>query len=284
MPTLSVEIYQSLMDALAARCQATGEPLRHLVSRALSDALGLDHATLFQISTGTALVEGVHDKATTVGDLRSHGDFGLGTFEGLDGEMVVLDGHFYQAHVDGRITEAPDGAAVPFAVVTNFSPQHRASLSAIGSIDALTAALDRLRRSQNLFFAVRLDGTFAELHLRVACKVPPGTPLVEAAHRQAEFQLAGERGTIVGFWSPAYTRMVSVAGWHFHFLSADRRKGGHVLGCKADHLDAEVQDLDDFRLAMPETRQFLRADFTRDPSAALDEAERAATSTVPPSF
>ena len=127
MPTLSIEIYQSLMDALVARCQATGEPLRHLVSRALSDALGLDHATLFQISTGTALVQGVHDKAITVGDLRSHGDFGLGTFEGLDGEMVVLDGHFYQAHFDGRITEAPDSAAVPFAVVTNFrrSTAHR---------------------------------------------------------------------------------------------------------------------------------------------------------------
>jgi acetolactate decarboxylase len=254
MPTLSIEIYQSLMDALVARCQATGEPLRHLVSRALSDALGLDHATLFQISTGTALVEGVHDKAITVGDLRSHGDFGLGTFEGLDGEMVVLDGHFYQAHFDGRITEAPDSAAVPFAVVTNFSPQHRASLSAIGSIDALTAALDGLRRSQKSL-------------LRGSPRRPPspsftcGLPArCRPARRSSKPRTASrvpsrrQSGTLVGFWSPAYTRMVSVAGWHFHFLSADRSKGGHLLGCKAEHLDAQVQDLDDFRLAMPETR------------------------------
>ena len=104
MPRLTVEVYQSLMDALLAHCEKTGEPLRHFVSRALSEALGLDHSTLFQVSTTGALVQGVYNEAVTVGGLRTHGDFGLGTFEGLDGEMVVLDGKFYQAHADGSIT------------------------------------------------------------------------------------------------------------------------------------------------------------------------------------
>lgn len=275
MPTLTTEVYQSLMDALVAHCDATGESVRHFVTQALSDALGLDHATLFQVSTGAALVQGVHDKAVTVGDLRSHGDFGLGTFEGLDGEMVVLDGRFYQAHLDGRITMPADSAPVPFAALTTFHPLHRATLRDIGSMDALTAALDGMRRSQNLFFAVRLDGTFSALHFRVACKVAPGTPLTEATQHQAEFHLSGRKGTVVGFWSPPFTRMVTVAGWHLHFLSEDRTTGGHLLDCTASRIEVQLQDIDDLRLAMPETRRFLQADLTGDPSAALDKAERA---------
>jgi hypothetical protein len=284
MPTLSIEIYQSLMDALVARCQATGEPLRHLVSRALSDALGLDHATLFQISTGTALVEGVHDKAITVGDLRSHGDFGLGTFEGLDGEMVVLDGHFYQAHFDGRITEAPDSAAVPFAVVTNFSPQHRASLSAIGSIDALTAALDGLRRSQKSL-------------LRGSPRRPPspsftcGLPArCRPARRSSKPRTASR---VPSRPAERHPRRLLVAGLHPHGVRCRLALPLPVGRPQQGRPSARLQGGASRRPGAGSRRfparharnpQFLRADFTRDPSAALDEAERAAKPTVPPSF
>ena len=174
MPRLTVEIYQSLMDALTAHCAASGQSVRHFVSCALSDALDLDHSTLFQVSTTGALVQGVYDKAVTVGGLKAHGDFGLGTFEGLDGEMVVIDGTFYQAHADGRITLPLDSAPVPFATLINFRPQHRVHLGKVGSMSEFTAALNKLRRSDNLFFAVRIDGHFEEVHWRVACKVEGG--------------------------------------------------------------------------------------------------------------
>jgi len=188
--------------------------------------------------------------------------------------MVVLDGRFYQAHPDGRISLPADSAPVPFAALTTFRPLHRAALSDIGSMDQLTASLDRMRRSQNLFFAVRLDGTFSELHFRVACKVQSGMALTEATRHQAEFHLAEQRGTIVGLWSPSFSRMVAVPGWHFHFLSEDRTTGGHLLDCKAARLEVQLQDIDDLRLAMPETRRFLQADLTGDPTAALAKAER----------
>ena len=275
MPRLTVEIYQSLMDALTEHCAKNGESVRHFVERALSDELGLDHSTLFQVSTAGALVQGVHNKAVTVGELKTHGDFGLGTFEGLDGEMIVVDGRFYHAHPDGSVTVPGDAAPVPYAVVTNFHPRHRAAVGPVASFAALTAELDRMRRSDNLFFAVRLDGRFDEIHMRVACKVASGVSLTEAAARQAEFRLRDTQGTIVGFWSPTYSRSIAVTGWHLHFLSADRGQGGHLLGCRAAHLEASAQDLDDLRLAIPETRQFLHADLTRDPTAALDKAERA---------
>jgi acetolactate decarboxylase len=275
MPRLTVEVYQSLLDALTARCAETGESLRHFVSRALSESLGLDHATLFQVSTTGALVQGVYKGAVTIGELRMHGDFGLGTFEGLDGEMVAVDGRFYQAHPDGRITEPPDDAPVPFAVVTTFHPQRRLALAAFDSFATLTAQLDSHRRSDNLFFAVRLDGRFAEIHTRVACKAEAGTPLDQATAHQAEFRMREVAGTVVGFWSPPYARSINVPGWHLHFLTEDRGGGGHLLDCRGEAMEARLQDLDDLRLAIPETAQFLHADLTQDPSAALDRAERA---------
>jgi acetolactate decarboxylase len=275
VPRLNVEIYQSLLDALTARCNETGESLRHFVSRALSDALGLDHSTLFQVSTTGALVEGVYKGAVTVGELKKHGDFGLGTFEGLDGEMVVVDGRFYQVHSDGRITVPPDAAPVPFAVVTTFHPPRRVPIAGFTSFEELTRQLDAHRRSNNLFFAVRLDSRFAEIHTRVACKAEAGVPLDQATAHQAEFRMKEVTGSIVGFWSPPYARSINVAGWHLHFLTDDRKGGGHLLGCAGQGLEAKLQDLDDLRLAIPETAQFLHADLTRDPSAALDKAERA---------
>src|SRR5262249_21468486 len=275
MPKLIVEISQSLLNALTARCAETGESQRHFVSHALSEALGLDHATLFQVSTSGALVQGVYKGAVTIGELKSHGDFGLGTFEELDGEMVALDGHFYQVHSDGRVTQPTDTAPVPFAVVTTFHPQHGVTLSDFTSVDELTAQLDGHRRSDNLFFAARLDGRFAAMHTRVACKAEAGTRLDEATAHQAEFKTTNVSGTVVGFWSPPYARSINVAGWHLHFLTDDRKGGGHILGCRGHALEAKLQDLDDLRLAIPETAQFLHADLSQDPSAALDKAERA---------
>lgn len=274
MPKLTVELYQSLHDALQARSSQTGEPVAHIVTRALSDALGLDHATLFQVSTTGALVQGVYRGAMTLGRLNEHGDFGLGTFDGLDGEMVALDGEFYQVHSSGRIEKPSDSALVPFAVVTNFRPTRRADVPAFMSLAELTAALDSLRRSDNLFFAVRIDGTFAKMHTRAACKAEAGVSLVDATAHQAEFAIDDAKGTIVGFWSPPYARCLNVTGWHLHFLTDDRKAGGHVLDCSGGRLEAAVQDLDDVRLAIPETREFLEADLTKDPTAALNITEK----------
>ncbi|MFO0991621.1 MAG: acetolactate decarboxylase [Hyphomicrobiales bacterium] len=274
MPKLTLDLYKSLYDALHAHARQTGEPIGHIVERALSDALGLDHATLFQVSTTGAIVQGVYRGAMTLGTLKEHGDFGLGTFDGLDGEMVALDGEFYQVHASGKIEQPRDSTLIPFAVVTNFRPSHRADLPAFATLAGLTAALDRLRRSDNLFFAVRLDGTFVNMHTRAACKAEEGVSLVAATAHQAEFTMNDAKGTIVGFWSPPYARSLNVGGWHLHFLTDDRKGGGHVLGCSGPGMEAAVQDLDDVRLAIPETREFLEADLTLDPTAALNITEK----------
>lgn len=273
MPTLTCEISQSLWDALRRRV-AEGEPLSHLVSRALADALQVDHGTLFQVSTSGALVEGIYDGVVSVATLEEHGDFGLGTFADLNGEMVALDGHFFQARSDGTVVEAPGNALVPFAVVTHFKAEHTAAIESCESFAALEARLDAMRDSANVFFAFRADGVFDFVKTRIACKTAPDTPLVEAATHQAEFEYKDVEGSLIGFWTPHYARTVNVSGYHLHFLSKDRRVAGHLLDCRAKSLRAQLQHEADFRIAVPETAHFLKADLTRDGTADLEKAER----------
>lgn len=273
MPVLKSEISQSLWDALQKRV-AEGEPLDHVVSRALADALQVDHGTLFQVSTSGALVEGIFDGVVSVATLKEHSDFGLGTFADLNGEMVAADGHFFQARPDGTVVEAPDGALVPFAVVTHFQAERTAVIESCESFVALEAQLDAMRDSANVFFAFRVDGVFDAIKIRIACKAAPDTKLVEATAHQAEFAHKDVAGTLIGFWTPHYARTVNVPGYHLHFLSADRRVAGHVLDCRGKALRARLQHEADFRIAVPETAHFLKADLTRDGSADLEKAER----------
>ncbi|WP_127090025.1 acetolactate decarboxylase [Aquabacter cavernae] len=274
MPKLTCDISQSLWDALQKAMDDSGEGIDHLVSRALADALQLDHGTLFQVSTAGALVEGLFGGVVSVGMLREHGDFGLGTFDGLDGEMIALDGHFFQIRSDGSIRRADDGQQVPFAVVTHFSPRETMVLEPFGSMAELTAQLDRKRGTDNLFFAVRLSGRFSSLHDRVASMAGAHETLVEATAHQAEFHMQDVDGTIVGFWTPSYVRGIGIPGWHLHVISDDRQRGGHVLDCAGQGITLALEPLDDFRLAMPETADFLAADLSGDTEKALDTAER----------
>jgi acetolactate decarboxylase len=262
------------MQALAERQARTGEPVSHIVMSALADALGVGHATLFQVSTSTALVQGVYDGVVTVGDLKEHGDFGLGTFDGLDGEMLALDGHFYQLRSTGEVSEPGDGAKVPFAVVTTFRAERTVTIDHVGGFDDLAARLDHERRTENIFYAVRITGRFEHLRVRAVCKAASGANLVAATSQQAEFEFTDVVGTLVGFWTPTYARSLNVAGWHLHFVTETRTGGGHLLDCRAAGLRAEVQELADVRIAMPETAAFLQADLSRDPTADLNVAER----------
>jgi acetolactate decarboxylase len=274
MPTLTCDISESLMQALAARSVRTGEPVAHIVMSALADALEIDHSTLFQVSTSTALVQGVYNGVVTIGQLKEHGDFGLGTFDGLDGEMLALDGHFYQVQGTGEVSEPKDDAKVPFAVVTAFRAERELTIDRVESFADLAGQLDGVRRTENLFYAVRIQGRFARIRTRAACKAASGVSLVDATARQAEFEFGDVAGTLAGFWTPSYARTLNISGWHLHFVTDDCTGGGHLLDCRAVGLHVLLQELADVRIAMPETAAFLQADLTRDPTKDLDVAER----------
>ena len=49
---------------------------------------------IYQTSLMSALLSGVYEGETTMADLLQHGDFGLGTFNHLDGEMIAFNRKF----------------------------------------------------------------------------------------------------------------------------------------------------------------------------------------------
>lgn len=280
-PLITCEVSDSVWRALGDEVEKTGDSLSRVVDRALAASFELDRHSMFQVSTSSALVRGVFRSAVTVADLKRHGDFGLGTFEGLDGELVMLDGVCYRAGGGGGVTIPNDRIGTPFALVTRFGTDLAESAGVIEHIDDLKTRLDDFRPSQNLFAAFRIDGRFSRLDMRAACRAAPGEGLEEATRHQSEFEATDVGGTLVGFWSPEYATAVSVPGYHFHFISGDRSIGGHVLDLAADRLDVRVHVESDLHVALPETTEFLEADLTGDHRGALDRAETRSRQSAP---
>jgi len=274
MKPITCLVPDSLYAALQQRMIAEKETSDHIVATALSQCLEIPIHTLFQVSTSAALVEGVYQGAVRVSQLLRHGDFGLGTFAGLDGEMVVLNGVCYQVSAKGTIVPVDEETLIPYAVVTRFSAAFRQDHQEIPDFGSLVAACDQLRDSNNVFYALRVRGTFHTVKTRVMKPVSEGTTLAMAASVQQEFRFEELHGTLVGLWSPAFAASFSVPGYHFHFLSDDRRSGGHVLDCRASEVEIEGCAINEMHVSLPETKEFLKADLTRDPQADLMKAER----------
>ena len=273
MPML-VPISKSLQNALEKLSRGTGESISHLISSALAHCFYVPQHTLFQVSTSGALVHGIYQRAVSSRFLHDYGDFGLGTFEDLDGEMVVLDGDIYQVRSDGKVLKIVDDVGTPFAVVTHFTADQDHAIESASSFAEITKICDQYRDSDNLFYAIRIDGRFAHIHTRAMKATLGGLPLAEAAAIQPEFDFTDVDGSLVGIWAPQFSSAFNIAGYHFHFLSEDRTKGGHLLECSGKNLRVRVERLSDFHLSLPESEEFMRADLTKDTSKDLAYAEQ----------
>lgn len=272
---IKARISNTLFHTIESHCQQTGESMDHVVQTALARGLGVEHHTVYQISTSTALVDGVYQGCVDVGTIKGHGDFGLGTFDSLNGEGIMLDGHIYQALSNGDVIEPPNSATAPFWVSTEFEADRELTLEQVLTWDDLCQKLDKHLNSDNLFVAIRIDGIFEEINYRVVCRTNPGVDLVSATNHQAEFTFDNVTGTLMGFWSPSYVRTLNIPGYHLHLLTDDHKHGGHVHGIRARNIRVRMMDASNLVMALPETPQFLKADLSHDPSEALGKAEGA---------
>jgi len=221
-----------------------------------------------------ALVEGIYQEKIPLDRIRQHGDFGLGTFDSLDGEMIMLDGRVYQIAGDGRVREVLGPAATPFACVTFYAPVSHDDLDEELGYAAFQEWILSLLPSPNIFYALRLEGSFAAVKVRSVPRQENYRPLVEVAADQPVFEFTDVEGTLAGFYTPAFLGSLSVPGLHLHFLSADRRQGGHLLECRPRRLRAGVQFIATLELGLPMSLDYLTWDFSRDTGADLDKAEK----------
>ena len=274
MKKIECNLPDSLYESLMERTRSERSSCDHVVSMALSQCLGKPLHTLFQVSTSAALVEGLYQGAVKVDRLLAHGDFGLGTFIDLDGEMVVLDGLCHQVSSDGTVSEVEGDRRIPYAIVTRFNADFSKRQAKMNDFAELAAVCNRLRASENLFYAFRVDGRFSQVKTRVMKPVSEGTGLKAAASAQQEFIFENQEGTLVGLWSPGFAGSFSVPGYHFHFLSLERKSGGHVLECRADDVTIAGCAMHEMHVSLPETAEFLKANLGRDPGDDLMSAER----------
>jgi acetolactate decarboxylase len=191
---------------------------------------GAEPHALFQVSTIEALLHGAYDGDVTVAELAGRGDLGLGTFNALDGELVLADGVVYRAAEDGSVQPAELDRRSPFAVVTTFAPGAELYVGVAQDVDAL---LGQLAPPAPTCTAVRIEGRFEHIRLRsVAPQHHPYPQLADVLAEQRIFEESDVDGVLVGFCFPAYESRLNFPGRHLHFLSDDRSRGGHVLSCR----------------------------------------------------
>lgn len=227
--------------------------------------------TLFQTSTISALLEGVYNGETTFKTLKQSGDFGLGTLDALDGEMIGLEGKFYQVKMDGVAYPVTDSMKTPFATVTFFQPEQSFLLKEAMNYEQIQQYLDRILPTKNVPCAIRIKGLFQHLKVRsVPKQTPPYLRLNDVVKTQSIFELRNIEGTLVGFRMPSYMRGVNVAGYHFHFLTQDRKAGGHLLDCQLRNVKAEIDYTPKFKMVLPDSNEFRQADLGDGRLAEVD--------------
>lgn len=233
--------------------------------------------SFYQVALLQSLTQGYYDGIITIGTLLQHGDTGIGTFDGVNGEMILLDGKVYQALGNGSVQEADRSETVPFSVVTFFNKDLFAALSQTDDINGLKDALNQTVREngKNLLYMVKINGTFTKMTVRSVLKqAKPYKSLDKALETdQRVFHEQDITGTVVGLYCPDYMSGLNAPGWHFHFIADDRTRGGHVLDLAFDSAQAAFAVGGGFEMRLTDHDVFQQMDLAKDVSDAIRKVE-----------
>ena len=237
-----------------------------------------DRETMFQVSLLQGLTFGDYYGSVTVEELKKHGDTGLGTFEGLNGEMIVLDGTVYRAAGDGSVEVVPDTEKIPFSNVTFLDADEKQEITESVDFNSLIELLNKKvdTLGTNRFYMIRIDGTFSEMNVRSElAQKEPYAPLAKVLETdQTFFDYKDIEGTVVGLYCPPYMSQLNATGWHLHFISSDKTKGGHILGLKTDKTTITWDYTDGFHMELPDDKMFTDFDLTVDQSEDIEKVEK----------
>ena len=236
-----------------------------------------DRETIYQVALLQSLTQGYYDGIIKVSELKEHGDIGIGTFEGVSGEMIVLDGTVYQALGDGTVQVAADDETVPFSNVTFFDKDGSVELSDINDVNALKEKLNAMvaENGKNLFYFVKMSGTFEKMNVRSEIKQEKPYKTLDKALEtdQREFNYDNITGTVVALYCPDYMNGLNTPGWHFHFISDDKTKGGHLLDLQFAKATAEYDATPEFDMCLTDNGDFQQMELAKDVSDAIKKVE-----------
>ena len=241
-----------------------------------ASAVPADHEILYQVSTIDALMQGVYDGVQPVGELKKHGNFGIGTFDGLEGEMILIDGTVYQAKSDGRIYPVTDTTTTPFATVTYFERDINATTDRPMNFSVFSTEMGARLPTQNMIYAVRMHGTFPLMKVRaIPAQQKPYPTLTDAAKNQSVYTYTNASGTVLGFYTPVFFKGLNVVGFHLHFISDDHLTGGHILDFTVPaNTPVEYDITPAFAMPLPTSGAFTGVDLSQDLSKELSKVEQ----------
>lgn len=227
---------------------------------------------LFQVSLLQALCQGDYEGHLSISELKRYGDIGLGTFEGLDGELIMLDGVVYRASADGSVSIVEDDST-PFACVSFMDADQSFEITASSFRDfseRMDVTLGRMGANSPCF--VRIRSRFPSMLLRSVPRQSGSTPLSQVvAEQQVTWAVEDIEGTVVGLYCPSFMSAMNNHGWHLHFISDDRKVGGHVLDLSVDGALGDITRMDSLSILLPGTSRFQSMEFVSD---RMDEIGR----------
>ena len=212
----------------------------------------VDRDTLFQIEAFNTFSSGKYDGFMAYNELAKHGDFGIGTFHELDGEMIALNGIFYQIPIDGKPKQVDSTIKAPYATVTFFEADITKTLE--NSVDYLEIQniIRSLMPTENAIYGIKISGTYIYAETRsVPAQTKPYPTIAEVVENQSIFFLNNVSGTAVGFWFPSSMDGVDYAGYHFHLITDDNSAGGHLLDFIVENATIEIDQTNSFNLILP---------------------------------
>jgi acetolactate decarboxylase len=210
----------------------------------------------YQSSMVSALLQGVYDGEMTFAELAEHGDFGLGTFNALAGEMICLDGDFFQLRSDGKAYAVAPAWKTPFASVMFFEAEMERAIDQPMSRPGFETMLADLAPKRNGFYAIRLDGLFSWMKVRtVPRQAKPYPPLVDVVKNQPVYEFENVRGSLIGFRLPDYTVGINVPGYHLHFIDEARTRGGHMTEFTFEAGTLQLDHTINLHLEIPEASE-----------------------------
>ena len=231
---------------------------------------------VYQTGTINSLIQAVYEGDTSIKDLKEHGDFGLGTFDLIDGELIACDGHFYRADKDGNLEEVNDSVSTPFAMVNTFKPDIHFKIDQKMTFDELETFISDTLSFTNSIYSIKINADFESISMRSEeCQLRPFRSMdITMPYLQNTFQAENIKGVLVGYWFPKYLEQVNVPGFHFHFISDDKKFGGHVFNFKMNSADCFVEKQSSLHLDLIKTKAFDEANLYNDDLDKINSLEK----------
>lgn len=216
---------------------------------------------VYQVSTLQALALGYSRAVINVEELLKEGDTGLGTFEDVNGEMIVMEGRCFRADQNGDVTVVSPDTGVPFAAVAKLYGEQQFKLGNVPDITSVRNELTRKieeRFGLNSMHVVRIDGLFEKVDARSEAPYRSHHITLKEilGKNQKAFLFENIRGSLVGVYFPDYMDGINMPGWHLHFLSEDRSKGGHVFDVSVLEGVAKVDKISNIYINLPKEAAF----------------------------